>query len=93
MDISSIGKGLPPVAAPTNVAAPPQDLRDRLALIQAVRAVNEAALYGQRSELAFSVDRETRKSVVRIIDKKTREVIEQIPSEQVLRLAEELRGG
>jgi flagellar protein FlaG len=75
------------------VAAPQQDLKERLALIQAVRAVNETSFYGQRSELTFSVDRDTRRSVVRIVDKKTREVIEQIPTEQVLRLAEELKGG
>jgi hypothetical protein len=66
-------------------------VEDRRALIQAVRAVNEAELFGQQHELSFAVDRETRRPVVRIVDRKTRTVVQQIPSESVLRLAEELK--
>jgi uncharacterized FlaG/YvyC family protein len=61
-------------------------------LIQAVKAVNGAELYGQDSELTFVFDRQTHKPLVRIVNKSTREVMMQIPPEYVLRMAEEAKG-
>jgi uncharacterized FlaG/YvyC family protein len=58
-------------------------------LIQAVKAVNGSELFGQNSELTFVFDRHTRKALVRIINKETREVVMQIPPERVIRMAEE----
>jgi flagellar protein FlaG len=66
-------------------------VEDRRAVIQAVRAVNKAEVFGQEHELSFAMDRATRRPVVRIVDRKTRQVVQQIPSESVLRLAEELK--
>lgn len=60
-------------------------------LIQAVKAVNEAQVFGQNSELTFAIDRQTRRTVMKIVDKETQEVIRQIPQEYVLRLAEETK--
>jgi flagellar protein FlaG len=68
-----------------------QEVDQRRALIQAVRAVNGAELFGQENELSFAFDRATQRAVVRIVDKKTREVVQQIPTEQVLRMAEEVQ--
>ncbi len=59
-------------------------------LVRAVRAVNASGLMGADQELTFSMDREARKMVVRVIDRKTHEVLLQIPNEQVLRMAERL---
>jgi flagellar protein FlaG len=67
----------------------PQERTEQRQLIQAVKAVNEAKLFGQNSELTFSYDRQTRRTVMQIVDKETQEVIRQIPPEYVLRLAEE----
>lgn len=78
-----------PIAAPTTVPGPIEE--DRRVLIQAVRAINAAELYGQEHELSFAVDRASRRAVVRIVDRKTRDVVDQIPAEYVLRLAEELK--
>jgi uncharacterized FlaG/YvyC family protein len=64
---------------------------DRHTLIQAVHAVNAAGLYGEEQELSFVLDRNSHWAVVRIVNRKTRTVIQQIPNEQVLRLAEEVR--
>jgi hypothetical protein len=94
MEISAIsgvaaGAGNPAPGG-TVTPAPSPAPEDRRALIQAVRAVNAAELYGQQSELSFVFDRETQRPVVRIVDRRTREVIQQIPAEHVLRLAEEL---
>ena len=72
-------------------AAPSAAVEERRALIQAVRAVNAAELYGQENELSFAFDRGSQRAVVRIVDRKTREVVQQIPTEQVLRFAEELK--
>ena len=69
----------------------PQERTEQRQLIQAVKAVNEAQLFGQNSELTFSFDRQTRRTVMKIVDKETQEVIRQIPAEYVLRLAEETR--
>ena len=63
---------------------------ERRELIHAVRAVNAAELFGQNNELTFVLDRQTHRPLLRIVDRKTKEVVRQIPPEQVLRLAEDL---
>jgi len=79
-------------AAPNSVEAPSPQLRakDR-ELIQAVKALNRSEMFGGDSELTFILDRETRRPVVRIVDRETREVIRQIPPEYALRLADDLK--
>jgi flagellar protein FlaG len=56
-------------------------------LIHAVEAVNQAQLFGENAGLTFSVDRQTKTVVVKLVDKETDEVIRQIPAEYLLRLA------
>ena len=90
MDISSANRLSTPVAVPPEPAAPPPVPAEQRALIQAVRAVNAAELFGQENELTFILDRETRRTVVRIVNRDTREVVRQIPEERVLRMAEEI---
>jgi flagellar protein FlaG len=65
--------------------------RDQRELIQAVKAVNQAELFGQ-NELTFVFDPKTRRTVVRIVNRETREVVDQIPEEYVLNLADEIKG-
>jgi hypothetical protein len=89
MDVSTID-GLATGIAPVS-SAPATDVEERRTMIHAVRAVNAAELYGQQNELSFAFDRHSQRTVVRIVDKKTREIVQQIPNEQVLRLAEELQ--
>jgi flagellar protein FlaG len=60
-------------------------------IIQAVRAINASVKLGENNELTFSLDRQTRRTVIKIVDRVTNEVIQQIPEEQVLRLAEDLK--
>jgi flagellar protein FlaG len=67
----------------------PQQRAEQHRLIQAVESLNKSQLFGQSSELTFSFERNSRKPVLRIVDKETKEVIRQIPPEYVLRLAEE----
>lgn len=58
-------------------------------LIQAVRKLNATEFAGPDRELVFSFDRETRRPLVKIVNRETREVVTQLPPEYILRLAEE----
>ena len=60
-------------------------------IIQAVRAVNASVKLGDSNELTFSLDRQTRRTIIKIVNRKTNEVVLQIPNEQVLRMAENLK--
>ena len=59
-------------------------------VVQAVRAVNASGKLGV-NDLTFSLDRYTRRPVVKLVNWQTNEVVEQIPNEQVLRLAQDLK--
>ena len=93
MNISSLSNLSSHVsAAATQTAAVKPPSPEQKALIQAVKAVNAAEMFGQDHELTFVIDRAARIAVVRIIDKKTGDVVQQIPNEQVLKMAEESSG-
>jgi uncharacterized FlaG/YvyC family protein len=64
---------------------------DQRTLIHAVKAVNAAELFGQDNELTVVLDRGTGRAVVRIVNRETGEVVDQIPAEYILRMAEELK--
>ena len=89
MDISAIGRsGDLPVAAP---AAPVEYKAEHRDVVQAVKAVNAAEMFGQENELTFQMDRQSHLMVVQVVNRQTREVVSQIPEEYVLRLSEDLR--
>lgn len=64
--------------------------QERREIVQAVKALNRAELFGQNNELTFTFDRTYPKPILKIVDRETREVIRQIPPEYVLRLAQEV---
>ncbi len=66
---------------------------ERRELIKAVKALNQTELFGENNELTFVMDRNTHRPVMRLVDRKTREVIRQLPPESVLRMAEDLSKG
>jgi len=66
---------------------------DERVLIHAVKAVNASEMLGHDNELTFVLDKAARRAVVRIVNRQTREVVQQIPSEYVLRMAEEMKRG
>ncbi|MCW5626594.1 MAG: flagellar protein FlaG [Burkholderiales bacterium] len=71
-----------PVREPT--APSPQDLQKMLAEAQTL-------LTSRAANLEFSLDDETGKTVVRVVDKETQEVIRQFPSEEMLAVARNLQ--
>ncbi len=88
MEINAIARVNPAITVDTPVNS--QERAARAEIVAAVNAINEAGLLGDNRELMFARDRETNRSVIRIVDKKTREVIDQIPPESVIRLADAL---
>ena len=60
------------------------------ATVAAVRALNKSELLGEDRQLLFTRDSDTRKPVVRIVSRKTGEVLDQIPAERVLKILADL---
>ncbi len=91
MDNGSVNLNTMSLAASlTGTSQPAEQLAETRQLIHAVRAINGAEIFGQNQELTFVMDRDTRKPLLRIVDRKTGEVIAQVPPEHVLRLAREV---
>ena len=63
---------------------------DQKGLIEAVATVNKSGLLSQDKELTFLMDRDTGRAVIRVVNRKTREVVQQIPPEYVLDVAKAL---
>ncbi len=59
-------------------------------LIEAVAKINKSGLLGQEKELTFQMDRDTGRPVIRVVNRQTREVVQQIPPEYVLNVAKAL---
>jgi flagellar protein FlaG len=72
-------------------STPPERVAEQRELIRAVKALNASDLFGTSRELSFAVDRETKRPVIRIVDRTTKEVVQQIPPEYLLRMAEDLK--
>jgi flagellar protein FlaG len=58
-------------------------------LAEAMRNINKA-LESMSSGLEFTVDADTKATVVKVIDKQTKEVIRQIPNEETLEISKAL---
>lgn len=73
-------------------AAASQKAPDREAVERALQEVKKAVDPMARN-LQFSIDEDTGRTVVRVVDTSTKEVIRQIPSEEVLAIAKALNKG
>ena len=90
MDITGVN-ALGQIPATTPAPTAPEHAVANRDIIQAVKALNAASSFGDNNELTFMLDRNSRLAIIRIVDRKTKEVVNQIPPEYVLRMAEELR--
>jgi flagellar protein FlaG len=96
-DERAVGVGTQRAAAgkPASVAAPvdseeqPQAAPADERLSRAVESIN-TALQARSPELEFSVDSDSERMVVKVIDRDTKEVIRQMPSEEALEIAKAL---
>jgi len=90
MDITAINRSGQVLHAPVPVV-PADRAAENREVVQAVKALNGAEMFGQDSELMFQRDPLTQRMVLQLINRKTKEVISQIPQEYVLRLAQDLK--
>jgi uncharacterized FlaG/YvyC family protein len=86
MDITLLHAAQPPVAAPALAAISSGEQAQNRQLIRAVRAVNTAELFGQDSEVTFVLD-QAGHALLQVVNRKTKEVIRQIPAQDVLSAA------
>ena len=93
MNIWTINQASLTALAPTDSVGLRPISDEQRSLIQAVKAVNASEMLGQDNELTFVFKRGVREAIVRIINRQTGEVVQQIPSEYVLRMAEEMKRG
>ena len=88
-------------AAAVRREAPAAKTRDPEAAQEQSKAQDESQLKQAVAELQrqtqhvapnleFSIDRQSGRSIIKVVDSKTKEVIRQIPSEEVLRLNQQL---
>jgi uncharacterized FlaG/YvyC family protein len=90
MDITAINRNLQPLVAAAPVA-PVEHLAETRDIVQAVKALNATEMFGQDNELVFQMDRQARRMVLQVINRKTNEVLTQVPPAYVLRLSEDLK--
>jgi flagellar protein FlaG len=64
---------------------------DPATVVKAVEQINASSLIGERNELTFSFEQDSRRPILRIVDRETKEVVRQVPQEYVLRLARSLK--
>ena len=90
MEITGIDRSAQPIAATVTPITNDQAAENR-EVVRAVKALNATEMFGQENQLMFRRDPESQRMVVRVVNRKTEEVISQIPAEYLLRLAEDLK--
>lgn len=90
MEISPVGRSVQPVAAPAETMRAEQAAENR-EVVRAVKALNGTEMFGDENQLTFQRDPATQRMVVQIVNRNTKEVVQQIPPEYVLRLAQEMK--
>ena len=56
-------------------------------IVRAVEQVNESEFLGPRDEITITFEADSKKPILRLVDRETNEVIRQVPAEYLLRLA------
>jgi uncharacterized FlaG/YvyC family protein len=90
MEITPVNRSVPAVTAPVETIPVDQAAENR-EVVRAVKALNDTEMFGEDNQLMFQRDQETQRMVIRVVNRKTNEVISQIPPEYVLRLAQDLK--
>ena len=68
----------------------PTESNSRMEMSNAVRSLNESVQNIQRG-IEFSIDEESGRSVVKVVDRETGEVIRQLPSEDALAVSRQIK--
>ena len=89
MDVAAIRSVAPGPHAPE--PSLPVDQAVKREVVQAIKAVNGVEMFGSENELRFQQDPHTQRTIVRLVNRKTDEVVSQVPTETVLRLGADLK--
>ena len=96
IDASTLPVSAPPVRAAAELPAvqppgnaPPVQQPSPVVLREAVKAAS-AAVKSLSSSLEFSIDQQSGRTIVRIVDTGTQQLIRQIPSEEMLAISQAL---
>ena len=84
--VSNAGQAFPAVPDTAN----PSWLVENRELIRSIKAIDAPELFGEGNELAFALDRDTKRPVVRVVNRQSGEVLWQAPPEYMLKLAQSL---
>ena len=90
MDVNSMNRieqATPTAAAPIPAESSAQNRQ----VVQAVKALNKSEMFGENNDLEFQKDPDTKRMVVKVVNRNTGEVVSQIPPEYVLRLSENVK--
>lgn len=89
MDITAVNHN---VTAPALAAQndPVEKAAENREVVQAVKALNGTEMFGE-NELEFQRDPQTQRMLVRVVNRKTKELVSQVPPEYVLALSENLK--
>jgi flagellar protein FlaG len=90
LDDKAVTVQVPPAPPSQTVVARPVTEISSADLQQAVDVVNQAVAIEQRS-LNFSIDEVSGRSIIKVIDYETNELIKQIPSEELLKVAQDIK--
>ena len=90
MDLTAINGSATGIHAP-EPAVTLDKTAEKREVVQAIKTVNGAEMFGPENELRFQRDPETNRFVIRVVNRKTREVLSQVPEEYVLRLAADMK--
>lgn len=87
MELTSINPNSHSVAA--SAAKSPEEIAQRRQVARAAKTVNASGTLGG-NQIVISVDRATRRPIIRVENRDTHEVLLQIPADYVLQLAQNL---
>ena len=90
--VHPVNAAKPPQELPGNGKALPPEQHDVKEIDDAVKEVNDHFQASHR-ELQFAVDKDSGRTVIKVMDMDTKEMIRQIPSEEVLKFARMLEEG
>jgi len=81
------------IAATAGTDLPPEETKKEATLEQAEKVVEQLNNHAQsvNRDLQFSVDDDSGKTVIKVVNSNTAELVRQIPSEEVLRLSQTIR--
>jgi flagellar protein FlaG len=90
MDVNSMSRieqASPAAATPIPAESSAQNRQ----VVQAVKALNKSEMFGENNDLEFQKDPDSKRMVVKVVNRATGEVVSQIPPEYVLRLSQNVK--